>query len=42
MTQQNKHYIAYCGIYCGDCFIFKSEKADLAKELMEKFKEVDF
>jgi hypothetical protein len=42
MVGQDKRFIAYCGINCGDCPVFKGEIADLAKELMEKLKEADF
>nr|MDO8099193.1 DUF3795 domain-containing protein [Candidatus Njordarchaeota archaeon] len=34
-----KSLIAYCGLYCGDCFNYKGEIANLAKELRAKLKE---
>jgi len=34
-----KERIAYCGLYCGDCFFYKAEIADLAKELRKKLRE---
>ena len=42
MANQDESLVAYCGLYCGDCMIFKGEIADLAKELLDKFKESDF
>jgi hypothetical protein len=33
MTEQEKHLIAPCGIYCGACDIFLGRSRDLAKEL---------
>ncbi len=31
--------VAYCGLYCGDCFFYKGEIADLAKQLRKKLRE---
>ncbi len=31
--------IAYCGLYCGDCFFYKGEIADLARDLRKKLRE---
>lgn len=34
--------IAYCGLYCGDCFNHKGEIADLARDLRKKLREEHF
>lgn len=34
--------ISYCGLYCGRCFIRMDKIADLALQLLEKFREVRF
>lgn len=31
--------VAYCGLYCGDCFFYKGEIAELAKQLRKKLRE---
>jgi hypothetical protein len=30
--------IAYCGLYCGDCFFYKGEVADLARDLRKELR----
>ncbi len=35
----NHKLVAYCGLYCGDCFFFKREIADLARDLRKKLRE---
>lgn len=42
MTKNNKTLIAYCGLYCGDCFNYKGEIADLARDLRKKLRESKF
>ncbi|GAB6273767.1 MAG: DUF3795 domain-containing protein [Peptococcaceae bacterium] len=37
-----KELIAYCGLYCGDCFNYKGEIADLARDLRKKLREAKF
>lgn len=42
MTLDNKSLVAYCGLYCDDCFGYKGRIANLAKDLryelrVEKF-----
>lgn len=32
----------YCGLYCGDCYNYKGEIADLARDLRKKLREEDF
>lgn len=38
----DKKLVAYCGLYCGDCFIGRQEIASLAGELLDKLKEAGF
>jgi hypothetical protein len=38
----NKDLIAYCGLYCGDCFNYKGEIADLSRDLRKKLREAKF
>ena len=33
MDKKDKNLTAYCGLYCGDCFNYKGEIADLARDL---------
>ena len=40
--KQNKSLIAFCGLYCGDCFFYKGEIADLARDLRKKLREAKF
>ncbi|MCK4420702.1 DUF3795 domain-containing protein [candidate division WOR-3 bacterium] len=39
MMKENKNSIAYCGLYCGECFNYKGEIADLARDLRKKLRE---
>ena len=39
---EGKDLIAYCGLYCGDCFNYKGEIADLARDLRRKLREEKF
>jgi len=39
---ENENLIAYCGLYCGDCFNRKDEIADLARDLRKKLREAKF
>lgn len=39
---ENENLIAYCGLYCGDCFNRKGEIADLARDLRKKLREAKF
>jgi hypothetical protein len=39
---ENKDLIGYCGLYCGDCFSYKGEIADLARDLRKKLREEKF
>lgn len=39
---EDRELIAYCGLYCGDCFNYKGEIADLARDLRKKLREARF
>ena len=41
-TENKKDLIAYCGLYCADCFNYKGEIADLARDLRKKLRESKF
>jgi len=42
MGAEDSDLIAYCGLYCGDCFNYKGELADLARDLRKKLREAKF
>lgn len=42
MIGENKNLIAYCGLYCGDCFAYKGKIADLARDLRKELRDVKF
>ncbi len=37
-----ENLVAYCGLYCGDCFNYKGEIADLARDLRERLRKAKF
>ena len=39
---EDRELIAYCGLYCGDCFNYKGEIADLSRDLRKKLREARF
>ena len=39
---ENEDLIAYCGLYCGDCFGYKGKVADLARDLRKELREARF
>ncbi len=39
MSKQDKNLVAYCGLHCGDCFFYKGEIANLARDLRKKLRE---
>ncbi len=41
MTDE-KDLVAYCGIYCGDCFAHKGKVADLARDLRKELRRARF
>ena len=42
MSKEDKNLIAYCGLYCGDCPIYKGKIADLARDLRKELREARF
>jgi len=42
MDENYEHLIAYCGLYCGDCFGYKGKVADLARDLRKELKQSRF
>lgn len=34
--------IAYCGLYCGDCFMYQNRIADLARDLRKELRRSGF
>jgi len=42
MAIEGKALIAYCGLYCGDCFGFKGKLADLARDLRKELRTSKF
>jgi len=38
----NTGLVAYCGLYCGDCFIRQGKIADLARDLRAELRRVKF
>jgi len=39
---ENKNLVAYCGLYCLDCFGYKGKVADLARDLRKELRESKF
>ncbi len=39
---EKKDLIAYCGLYCGDCFGYKGVVADLARDLRKELRQAKF
>ena len=42
MTDKEQNLIAYCGLYCGDCFARKGTIADLARDLRKELRQTRF
>jgi hypothetical protein len=40
--EENKDLIAYCGLYCGDCYRSKGRIADLARDLRKELRQENF
>ncbi len=34
--------VAYCGLYCGDCFSYRGQVADLARDLRKELRQAKF
>ena len=39
---RDRDLIAYCGLYCGDCFGYKGKVADLARDLRKELRQAKF
>jgi len=39
---KDKNLVAYCGLYCGDCFGYKGKVADLARDLRKELRQAKF
>jgi hypothetical protein len=39
---EEKDLIAYCGLYCGDCYQYQGKIADLARDLRKELRQVKF
>ena len=39
---EEKELVAYCGLYCGDCFAYKGKIADLARDLRKELRQAKF
>ncbi|MCK4250780.1 DUF3795 domain-containing protein [candidate division WOR-3 bacterium] len=42
MNKKKKELIAYCGLYCGDCFGYKGKIADLARDIRKELRQEKF
>ena len=42
MTIHDESYVAFCGMYCEDCWIKKEGVSDLAVEMLQKIKSDEF
>jgi len=42
MSGSEKDLIAYCGLYCGDCFGYQGKIADLARDLRKELRQAKF
>jgi hypothetical protein len=40
--KNNKKLIAYCGLYCGDCYMYQGKIADLARDLRKELRQTKF
>ena len=41
-NEADRNLIAYCGLYCGDCFAHKGKIADLARDLRKELRQAKF
>jgi len=39
---EGKDLIAYCGLYCGDCYRYQGKIADLARDLRKELRQAKF
>ena len=41
-SKQNENLIAYCGLYCADCFSYEGKIADLSRDLRKELRHFKF
>ena len=39
---EDKDLVAYCGLYCGECFSYRGKVADLARDLRKELRQTRF
>ncbi|RCV63959.1 hypothetical protein C5S53_11410 [Methanophagales archaeon] len=37
--EEDRNLVAYCGLYCGDCFSHKEKVTDLARDLRKELRQ---
>ncbi|MCK4546614.1 MAG: DUF3795 domain-containing protein [Candidatus Eisenbacteria sp.] len=42
MAGPSRKMVAYCGLYCGDCFAYQGKIADLARDLRKELRQAKF
>ncbi len=42
MEERSRELVAYCGLYCGECFGYKGTIADLARDLRKELRQSKF
>ena len=42
MNEANRELVAYCGLYCGDCFSYQGKIADLSRDLRKELRQARF
>jgi hypothetical protein len=42
LSEADRALVAYCGLYCGDCFGYKGRLADLARDLRKELRQAKF
>ena len=42
MEGEDKNMTAYCGLYCGDCFGYKGDVADIARDLRKEMRKPEY
>ena len=39
---EERQLVAYCGLYCGECFLYQGKVADLARDLRKELRQSKF
>jgi len=42
LKSNRTHLIAYCGLYCGDCFSYQGKIADMSRDLRKELRKAKF